>query len=126
MSENESPPAAEAIVVVAQTQGEAVAKPSARSRREIFPNVNVEEDAHESVMEAMQAAGMSIASVKEAIRGRKDWLYKMTDEEPEAVVAFFGKPEGTPTHVGHSTIGKRLVAVWNGPGEVGDSEPYYD
>lgn len=95
------------------------------STDDIFPMSPSDMEAHETVLEAMNATSTSIASVKRDTKDRKKWLYIMTPESEEWCVAFFQKPEGTPTKIGHSSIGARMVAVWNGNGSVPNCEPQF-
>jgi hypothetical protein len=79
---------------------------------------------HKNLAEAMGDTFGAVAEVRSETRERRKWAFKMTDEPADQVAAQFDRPGGI-TRVGHNTLGKRLVAVWRGPGEVPDSEPSF-
>jgi hypothetical protein len=95
--------------------------------RAAVPYMTPDEDVvppHKNTQEAIAATYGAVAEVRSETRERRKWSFLMTEDEPAKVAEFFGRP-GAETRVGHNTIGKRLVAVWQGSDPKPDSEPVF-
>lgn len=89
----------------------------------------VEDAPHKNVGEAIAATASAVSSVKSETMDRRKWAYLQSNAPAEMAVEFFGQPEGTITRTKLNSIGKRMVAVWMGPGGHGrerHEEPFKD
>lgn len=88
------------------------------------PNVAIDYFTHEEAIgaqepqtaaDAIRQTEATIATVKSETRKRRQqWIYKLSLNETEEEVAKYFGLEGRPTRVGITSMGRRMIAVWNG------------